>query len=376
MSGFSLDLAKVEEIKKEVEKEIEPAPEVKEQINASVKQKGDQIMNVDLDSFMERKEFVQVIETFGADTIRKSQSKNSILQTRIGDFSKSGGESGEVAKGLEELSLKMRDLDPSKLDFAKQGTLGKLFNPVRKYFERYKTADEQIAGIIKSLDKGKSTLKNDNVTLELEQENMREITKDMTQKIELGSQLDAYLSNAVENARIAGQDMDKVKFVEEEIVFPLRQRIMDFQQLLTVNQQGIIAMEIIRKNNLELIRAVDRAETVTVSALRVAVTVAGALYHQKIVLEKIQTLNETTNQMIASTSRMLKEQGTAIQRQASEANISVDTMKQAFSETISALDDISAYKQKALPQMQQTIQEFRVLADEGERQIEKIEKSK
>ncbi|MGL6198137.1 MAG: toxic anion resistance protein [Lachnospiraceae bacterium] len=376
MSGFTLDLPKAEEIKKEVEQQIAPPPEVKEEIQTSVKQKGDQIMDVDLDSFTERKEFVQAIETFGADTIKKSQSKNSILQSRIGSFSQAGGESGEVARGLEELSIKMRDMDPSKLDFTKTGALGKIFNPIRRYFERYKTADEEIAGIIKSLEKGKTTLKNDNVTLELEQENMRETAKDMTQKIELGSQLDAYLSNAVENAKVSGQNPDKVQFVEEEIIFPLRQRIIDFQQLLTVNQQGIIAMEIIRKNNLELIRAVDRAETVTVSALRVAVTVAGALYHQKIVLEKIQVLNETTNQMITSTARMLKEQGVAIQQQASEANISVDTLKQAFSDTISALDDISTYKQKALPQMQQSIQDFRELADEGERQLERMEKRK
>lgn len=376
MSGFTLDLPKAEEIKKEVEQQIAPPPEVKEEIQSSVKQKGDQIMDVDLDSFTERKEFVQAIETFGADTIKKSQSKNSILQSRIGSFSQAGGESGEVARGLEELSIKMRDMDPSKLDFTKTGALGKIFNPIRRYFERYKTADEEIAGIIKSLEKGKTTLKNDNVTLELEQENMRETAKDMTGKIELGSQLDAYLSNAVENAKVSGQNPDKVQFVEEEIIFPLRQRIIDFQQLLTVNQQGIIAMEIIRKNNLELIRAVDRAETVTVSALRVAVTVAGALYHQKIVLEKIQVLNETTNQMITSTARMLKEQGVAIQQQASEANISVDTLKQAFSDTISALDDISTYKQKALPQMQQSIQDFRELADEGERQLERMEKRK
>jgi len=376
MSGFSLDLPKVEEIKKEVEEELKPTSEVQEQIGDAVKIKADQIMQVDLDSLSQRREFVQAIETFGADTIRKTQSKNSILQTRIGDFSRAGGESGEVAKGLEDLSVKMRDLDPSKVDFLKGGGLGKLFNPIRRYFERYKTADEEIAEIVKSLDKGKTTLKNDNVTLEIEQSTMREVTKDMMQKIELGGQLDASLSNALENAKASTEDGEKIKFVEEEIVFPLRQRILDFQQLLTVNQQGIIAMEIIRKNNQELIRAVDRAETVTVSALRVAVTVAGALYNQKIVLEKVQMLNETTNQMISATSKMLKEQGTAIQKQASEANISVDTLKEAFAETISALDDISTYKQNALPQMQQSIQDFRQLAEEGEKQLENMEKRK
>ena len=118
----------------------------------------------------------------------------------------------------------------------------------------------------------------------------------------------------------------------------------------------------------------DRAETVTVSALRVAVTVAGALYNQKIVLEKVQMLNETTNQMITATSKMLKEQGTAIQKEAVEASISPDTLKQAFTDTLSALEDISTYKTKALPQMAQTIQDFRSVAEEGERQIAKLEK--
>ncbi|MCI8640114.1 MAG: toxic anion resistance protein [Coprococcus sp.] len=376
MSGFTLDLPNTEEIKKEVVQELAPTVEEKNVITNAVQEKAQQIMEVDLDSFAERREFVQVVETFGADIVRQSQAKNSILQKRMGEFSHAGGESGEVAKGLEELSIKMRDLDPSGLDFTKTGALGKIFNPIRRYFERYKTADAEIAGIVKSLDKGKAILKNDTTTLEIEQAAMRDLTKQLTQKIELGSQLDTYLANAVENAKISGEAEERIQFVEEEILFPLRQRLMDFQQLLVVNQQGIIAMEVVRKNNKELIRAVDRAETVTVAALRVAVTVAGALYNQKIVLEKVQMLNETTNNMITATSRMLKEQGTAIQREAVEASISPDTLKQAFADTLSALDDISTYKTKALPQMEQTIQDFRTIAEEGERQIAKMEKGK
>ena len=320
MSGFSLDLPKPEEIKEEVVKELMPTEQEKTVIKDAVKEKADMIMAVDLDSLTERREFVQVVETFGADIIKQSESKNSILQKRIGDFSKAGGESGEVAKGLADLSIKMKDLDPSGLDFTKTGVLGKFFNPIRRYFERYKTADAEIAEIVKSLDKGKAILKNDNTTLEIEQANMRDLKKQLTQKIELGAQLDSYLTNSVENAKAAGTDPERIKFIEEEIIFPLRQRLIDFQQLLAVNQQGIIAMEVIRKNNLELIRAVDRSKTVTVSALRVAVTVAGALYNQKIVLEKVQMLNETTNNMITATSRMLKEQGVATPQEAIESS--------------------------------------------------------
>lgn len=113
----------------------------------------------------------------------------------------------------------------------------------------------------------------------------------------------------------------------------------------------------------------------TIAALNVAVTVAGALYNQKIVLEKVKALNQATNNMIASTSRMLNTQGTEIQKQAMDTNIQVETLKEAFRETLEALDSISQYKQKALPLMKNTITEFRELADEGEQVIQNMEES-
>ena len=203
---------------------------------------------------------------------------------------------------------------------------------------------------------------------------MRELTKQLNQQIEIALDLDDYLTKACENARESGTaDLERVQFVEEEVLFPLRQKISDFQQLLVVNQQGIVSMNVLRRNNSELIRAVDRAEHVTVSALRVAVTVAGALYNQKIVLDKIKTLNESTNAMIAATSRMLREQGGEIQRQAGESSISVETLQQSFADTIQALDDISTYKQEALPRIRKTIDDFKQLAETGEQHLRRIE---
>ena len=89
------------------------------------------------------------------------------------------------------------------------------------------------------------------------------------------------------------------------------------------------------------------------------------MYNQKIVLEKVKVLNQATNDMIASTSRMLSTQGAEIQKQAMDSNIQVETLKEAFRETLGALDSINQYKQKALPQMKETIAQFRDLAQEG-----------
>lgn len=371
--AFSLEVPDENEVKAIVRQQVEPTEERRRTIAGATEGQAGQIMSVDLDSFESRREITSAIESMGNDLATKSTAKNEILARRIGELGQGGGQTGEVARGLADLSIQMRDLDPSAIDFAKSGGLGKFFNPVRRYFERYKTADAEIADIVRSLDRGKATLTADNTTLELEEAAMRDLTKKLSEKVDIAMQLDRSLTTEIERRKAQNEDEKLVKFVEEEVLFPLRQKVMDFQQLLVVNQQGIVAMEVIRRNNLELIRAVDRAQSVTVSSLRVAVTVAGALYNQKIVLDKVKALNATTESMIASTSRMLKEQGTEIQRQATEATVSPETLKQAFADALGALDDISTYKQEALPRIVQTIQEFKQIAEKGEARLKQME---
>ena len=371
--AFSLEVPDENEVKAIVRQQVEPTEERRRTIAGATEGQAGQIMSVDLDSFESRREITSAIESMGNDLATKSTAKNEILARRIGELGQGGGQTGEVARGLADLSIQMRDLDPSAIDFAKSGGLGKFFNPVRRYFERYKTADAEIADIVRSLDRGKATLTADNTTLELEEAAMRYLTKKLSEKVDIAIQLDRSLTTEIERRKAQNEDEKLVKFVEEEVLFPLRQKVMDFQQLLVVNQQGIVAMEVIRRNNLELIRAVDRAQSVTVSSLRVAVTVAGALYNQKIVLDKVKALNATTESMIASTSRMLKEQGTEIQRQATEATVSPETLKQAFADALGALDDISTYKQEALPRIAQTIQEFKQIAEKGEARLKQME---
>ena len=372
--AIELSVPDVEQAKEEVAKDVAVTEAYAQVIDDTAAERGQQIMQVDLDSYEAKREITQAIENLGADIAYKSTAKNEMLARRMKTLGKQGGDTGEVAKSLEELAITMRDLDPKGIDFAKGSRMGKLFNPVRRYFERYKTADNEIASIVKSLDTGKDMLHNDNVTLELEEAQMRELTKQLNQQIEIGLDLDAYLSQAIEQAKASGTaDPDRIRFVEEEVLFPLRQKITDFQQLQLVNQQGIVSMNVLRRNNSELIRAVDRAEHVTVSALRVAVTVAGALYNQRIVLDKVKALNETTNAMISSTATMLKEQGTEIQTTAGESNISVETLQQSFADTLQALEDISNYKQAALPRIRQTIDDFYMLAETGEKHLRQIE---
>ncbi|MEE3490953.1 MAG: toxic anion resistance protein, partial [Methanobrevibacter sp.] len=101
--------------------------------------------------------------------------------------------------------------------------------------------------------------------------------------------------------------------------------------------------------------------------------VASALYDQKIVMDKINILNETTENIISATSHMLKEQGSEIQKHSAETMISPDVLKSAFAEALQAINDVSSYKVQALPQMKATIDLFSDMAQEGQKVVDKIE---
>ncbi|HOI69721.1 MAG TPA: toxic anion resistance protein [Methanothrix sp.] len=372
--AFTMEVPDEAAIKKEVHEQVVPVSEDVAQLQTLAERNAAQILTLDIDESAKKKYILQSIESFGAESMKSSAAKNSLLLVTVGNLSRDGDEGGVVAKGMMDLNRELKDLDPSRIDFTKTGILGKVFDPVRAYFARYQKADSAIADIIASLERGKAILRNDNTTLEIEQQALRSLTKKLLKEIQLGILMDRSIEMQIEAARARNEDPEKVRFVTEEILFPLRQRIMDMQQMVVVNQQGVMAMEVVIRNNKELMRGVERAKTVTISALRTSVTVAGALYHQKVVLKKIELLNETTNDIIRSTSQMLKDQGAEIHMRSMEANISVEGMKAAFADAMEALESISNYKQEALPKMRDVINQFKELAAKGEEQIQKLEK--
>jgi len=372
-NGFNMEILDADTITEELATQNKLKSDEVNRLREQAEDNAEALFNMDMESLKERKKLASTIDKYGMDTMIRSTTKNSLLRVQVGQLAKSGEEGGEVSKGLLDLRREVKGLDPSLVNFSKEGIFAKLFNPVRNYFERYQKAESVIASIMNSLDKGKATLKNDNTTLAIEQHSLRELTKKIMQEVELATLMDTAISDKLEEAQAENADENRIRFIQEEILFPLRQRIMDMQQMIVVNNQGVVAMEVIQRNNSELMRGVDRAKSVTISALRTAVMVASALYNQKIVLQKIKALNATTSDMITATSKMLRDQGGEIHQQSVEANISVDVLKTAFEDVMVALHEVSTFKQNALPIMRHNIEQFRALADKGEVAIKKLE---
>lgn len=150
-------------------------------------------------------------------------------------------------------------------------------------------------------------------------------------------------------------DVAKAEAMEKDVLFYVRQKHQDLLTQLAVSIQGYLAIDVIIKNNIELIKGVDRASTTTVSALRTAIIVSQALGNQKLVLDQITALNETTSGMIERTSEMLKDNSARIQEQAAGSTIQLESLQKAFSNVYDTMDTIDAFKLEALNTMSATI---------------------
>jgi uncharacterized protein YaaN involved in tellurite resistance len=356
--------------------EPEPTSELRTQAEAQVQQ----LLSIDPTNEDARAAARDAVDSMGRDLQQRSATRSRMLQAPLKEISHGTEDGGEVAKSLSDLRIEVEKLDPSGLDTDAGwltraiGKIPGVGTPLKRYFMRYESSQTQIDAIVNSLEKGRDQLKRDNVTLGEDQKQMRELTHALTDQIALAQELDAVVVDKLATEITA--DDPRRQFVEEDILFALRQRTLDLQQQLAVNQQGVLAIEIIIRNNRELIRGVDRAIDVTISALQVAVTVALALAHQKIVLDKIEAINTTTSAMIAGTAERLKTQGAQIHQQASSTMLDMESLRAAFADIDAALDEISTYRREALPTMATTILELDALTAESEAAIERMEQGR
>jgi uncharacterized protein YaaN involved in tellurite resistance len=305
------------------------------------------------------KSAVDSAHQMGNDYLREAANVSNRLLDKPVKAMDQGALSGDsdVSKSLLELRSTVEALDPSNRGdlFQPKKLLGLIpwGNKLKDYFREYQSAQSHIDGIIQSLYKGRDELQRDNASIEEEKRNLWALMQKLEEYVYLGKQIDEALEARIDE--IEQQSEHKARAVREELLFYTRQKVQDLQSQLAVAVQGYMALDMIRKNNLELIKGVERATTVTISALRTATIVAQALTNQRLVLEQIQALNETTGNVIQGTSELMKDQSAQIHQQAADSTIELDKLKSAFSNIYTAMDEMSDYKSKALDSMKQTV---------------------
>jgi len=318
----------------------------------------DELMRIDHRSpdFTEK---VSAVTSMGDAEMRSAASvSNRMLERPAAAMGAKGGDAQtRVAGTLGDLRRTVTDLDPHRADLTGARKLLKWVpggSKVDQYFQRYASAQSQLNDIIKALESGQDDLRKDNAAIETEKVNMWEVMGKLAEYEQLARALDSQLEDAIAREDAAGRT-DKATALKADALFPVRQRREDLMVQMAVNVQGYLALDLVRRNNLELIKGVDRAQTTTISALRTAVIVSQALARQKLVLDQITALNTVTSSLIESTSLQLRQQGTAINQQAATSTIDVEKLQAAFDNVFATMDAIDTFRGQAVDSMAQTV---------------------
>lgn len=323
----------------------------------------------------QRREIVSQVETLGRDVEHKLSKTSELLKKPIHELAQAAEDGSEVDQKLLALQGKVRAVNPNDVDFS-MGFARRIFSklpfvgtPISRWAAKYQEVSSVIEDIANGLRLGMQQLAEDNKSLASDRDRMRSLTFELEDYVAFGELLDEEVVKQIAQEA----DVEKKKFMEEEILFALRQRIMDLQQRLAVNQQGVQSADLLIGNNKELIRGIKRALDVTVEALSVASTIAMGLARQKKQLEALQATNETASDLLLQTSERLKGQGVEIHKQAASASLDMEKLKQTFANSLAAWEDINSFRREALPTMRQTINELQVLSDQQRDLTEQME---
>ena len=329
-------------------------PNEKSQLDAKVAAFVDELIATDAAS-PEFGKKVDALSNLGATEIaRAAAQSNRFLDRPTRAINKETG----IGADLVQLRKIVEDLDPGRS--GKLTGRKKLFglipiggDKLRSYFDGYKSAQGNINAILGALASGKDELLKDNIAIEDERAKLWDAMGKLEQMVHMSKTLDAALEERA--TELDTVDPAKAKAIRESALFYVRQRTQDLLTQLAVSVQGYLALDLVKKNNVELMKGVDRASTTTVSALRTAVTVAEAMTNQKLVLEQITQLNSTTAGIIDSTGELLKSNTATIHEQAASSTIPVETLQRAFQNVYQTMDAIDNFKLKSLEAMKTTV---------------------
>lgn len=303
---------------------------------------------------------ISAITTMGDQDMRSASAVSGRMLERPAGIVKgkgTGDAQTRVANTLVSLRQTVTELDPNRADLSGAKKILKWLpggSAIDSYFQRYQSAQSHLDAIIKALASGQDELRKDNAAIETEKANMWTTMGKLAEYNTLASALDSALEGKIAELEAAGRT-DDAAALKADGLFPVRQRRQDFMTQMTVCVQGYLALDLVRRNNLELIKGVDRAQTTTVAALRTAVIVSQALARQKLVLDQVTALNTVTSNLIESTSEQLRIQGGAINQQAASATVDVAKLQAAFDNVFATMDALDTFRAQAVDSMAQTV---------------------
>jgi len=261
-----------------------------------------------------------------------------------------------VTTSLASLRRTVAELDPAKLPLTGRKLLG-MFPAAagaKRALDRYRAANEPVNALVVDLRGRQDVLRRDNASIKGERERLWKVMGKLAEAAALADAVDGAIEAQAGVFDLT--DPARANALRADVLYPIRQRHQDLLTQLAVSAQGYLALDLVRKNNDELIRGVERAVSTTVSALRVALLVSGALASQRDVLDEVAALQATTDGLIRANTELLDLQSAEIRKASSDPAVATETIRASFDRIYASIDAIDGFRADAVRTMAATVE--------------------
>ncbi|MEU0795338.1 toxic anion resistance protein [Amycolatopsis sp. NPDC005961] len=261
-----------------------------------------------------------------------------------------------VTTSLTSLRRTVAELDPAKLPLTGRKLLGMfpVAQGAKRALDRYRAANEPVNALVVDLRGRQDVLRRDNAAIKGERERLWKVMGKLAEAAAFAEAVDGAIEAQAGVFDLT--DPARANALRADVLYPIRQRHQDLLTQLAVSAQGYLALDLVRKNNDELVRGVERAVSTTVSALRVALLVSGALASQRDVLDEVAALQATTDGLIRANSELLTLQSAEIRKASSDPAVATETIRQSFDRIYASIDAIDGFRADAVRSMAATVE--------------------
>jgi toxic anion resistance family protein len=282
-------------------------------------------------------------------------SSNNLMKRQLKELDNSSvKENKKVVKSLMDMENKIVELNPAKAGINWDDPLrgGRIFgiklpfigDKLQKYIQKTRDASQYIEMVNKELDEGSRIIRESIGEIDLEKQKNLEITMRSNEYLYLNSAI----VKKVESRMVENKLNDKEKeLVTEVILYPLEQKKSDLNTQIHVAITSYYGLDVIQKNNKELLRGVQRCQMVALPALNTSITMASALADQKNVHDTVGAINQTAGEMLNNVSTMVSSQSQQIQKSAQSETIKRKSIMDNYKKIEDALKKTSEYRLQA-----------------------------
>jgi uncharacterized protein YaaN involved in tellurite resistance len=281
---------------------------------------------------------------FGADAQRTVNNALTpvLQQVRVQD-------SGATGQLLTDLLHQTRALDPHSLLDGPSGlagipVLGKLFDKIQRFKERFDTVEKRVEQIVAELEKQQRVMGRDIRTLDVAFTENRKYRDALLVVIAAGEiklqQLHEDLDKAVAKANATNDPYDAQAATDlNSLIDRLEKRLYDLKLGAVISLQTGPQIRLVQAADQALMEKIQTSLLNTIPLWKQQIIVALALFNQKKALGLQQAVTDTTNKLLQTNADMLHEGVTSVARETQRGIVEIETLVHTHEQLVSTIED-------------------------------------